>query len=137
MREFIKQRGFKWKNLTNEEGGVRYSVNEINNTEYTNQMRKSKAHVFRRGMNKEDLLREPISLYFGTMSAYGVPKEQINIQKFSENPNINELQSQANVIQNMYLLNMKLNSNDKNENQTTLEMLPKLSEIKQDSNEGY
>lgn len=41
-------------------------------------MRKSKAHVFRRGMNKDDLLREPVSLYFGTMAAYGTPVGEIN-----------------------------------------------------------
>ena len=101
-------------------------------------MRKSKAHVFRRGLNKDDLLREPISLYFGTMAACGESNNSINITKqHADEGNTNELQSQANVIQNLCLINMKLNANGKKESEIVVDELPKLSDIKQATSEGY
>lgn len=129
FREFLKDRGFKWKNLTNEDNNVRYSVNEKVNTEYTNQMRKSRAHVFRKGMDKEDLLREPVSLYFATMAAYGHNKEPTHLNKMVPLKNQNEVQSIANVVQNLCLLNMKLNANGRAESEIENGSLPKLSEI--------
>lgn len=54
--------------------GLRSEIQELLNTEHTNQMRKSKAQVFRHGLSKEDILREPISIYFSTMAAIGKPK---------------------------------------------------------------
>ena len=34
-------------------------------------MRKSKAVLFRQGLQKEDILREPISIFFSSMMAIG------------------------------------------------------------------
>lgn len=46
-------------------------------------MRKSKAEVFRHGLQKEDILREPISIFFSSMVAFG-PKDDSKTQKDCE-----------------------------------------------------
>lgn len=83
-------------------------------------------------MQKDDLLREPVSLYFGTMAAYGRKKDSLNVTQVTERGNFNELQSQANIIQNLCLFNMKMNANGKKDAEIQIDELPKLSEVEQD-----
>ncbi len=44
---------------------------EAANCEYKDQMRQSRATIFRKGVQKEDILKEPISVFFSSMVAFG------------------------------------------------------------------
>ena len=78
LKELLKQRKFKWKTVTNDEQtGCRSEILEVVNQEFKNQMRRSKAEVFRTGLMKEDILREPISIYFSSMLAIGTSKDPV------------------------------------------------------------
>lgn len=78
FQQFLKARGFKWKSLQNDNNNKKYTAYEISNSDFPNQMRKSQAIVFRRGISKEDLLREPISVFFSSMVAFGKPKSDVD-----------------------------------------------------------
>ena len=60
---------FRWKQIRNEER--RYEIHELINKDYVDQMNKSKAQIFRHGMNKEDVLKEPLTIFFSSMVAFG------------------------------------------------------------------
>ena len=79
LKELFKSRKFKWKTIMNDDTtGQRSEIQEVANTFFINQMRRSKAEIFRRGLSKEDILREPVSVYFSSMVAFGVTEQAIN-----------------------------------------------------------
>ena len=49
FKKLLKDRKFKWKRICNEES-TRFEVYEVNNTDYVDQMRQSKAMIYRRGL---------------------------------------------------------------------------------------
>jgi len=72
MKVLLKSRKFRWKTvINNNETGTRSEILEVQNSEFTNQMRRSKAEVFRKGLSREDILREPVSIHFSSMVAFG------------------------------------------------------------------
>ena len=70
IKALLKSKKFKWKTVKNE-GEFRSEILEVQNTEYQNQMRKSKAEIFRQGVGRNDILREPCSIFFSSMVAFG------------------------------------------------------------------
>jgi len=72
IKALLKSRKFKWKTVINDDtSGQRFEILEVANQLFVNQMRRSKAEVFRKSLNREDILREPISIYFSSMMAVG------------------------------------------------------------------
>ena len=63
-------------------------------------MRKSKAQVFRPGQAREDILREPLSMFFNSISAFGKSKSATDE---SNAPRSVPIESQANVIANLII----------------------------------
>ena len=90
-------------------------------------MRKSKAKVFRAGLHKEDTLQEPISLYFSSMVAVGKSKTTLEQASVKNATRQEQIQSQANVLQNLMMLNFKINGADKD---AQIGQIKNLSEVK-------
>ena len=63
----LKQRRFKWKTLKNETStGQRIEVLEGLNLEYKEQISSETAFIYRRGLSKEDFLRDTFTLELKT-----------------------------------------------------------------------
>jgi len=72
FKKVLKANKFRWKTVTNDmETGLRQEILEVQNSEFKDQMRQSKAIIFRKGVQKEDILKEPISIFFSSMAAFG------------------------------------------------------------------
>jgi hypothetical protein len=82
IKGLLKSRKFKWKTVINDDtSGQRFEILEVANQLFVNQMRRSKAEVFRKSLNREDILREPISIYFSSMMAVGQKDQSISLKK--------------------------------------------------------
>jgi hypothetical protein len=79
FQKFLKARCFKWKSQQNipSRKNTRFIRYECNNKEFADQMRRSQAIFYRNGMDRDNMLREPLSLFFGTMAALGKPSQDI------------------------------------------------------------
>ena len=73
LKAMLKQLRFKWKCIKNGER-YRYETQELANAEYGDQMRQSKAAIYRRGLTREDVLKEPLTIFFSSMVAFGNSK---------------------------------------------------------------
>ena len=56
------------------ESGTRSEILELQNADFQNQMVKSKASIYREGLMREDILKEPVTIYFSSMVAFGKEK---------------------------------------------------------------
>jgi len=54
-------------------------------------MRRSKAEIFRAGLHKNDILREPISIFFSSMVAFGKAQEPVDQRKIDENQELGQI----------------------------------------------
>ena len=70
MKALLKERKFKWKRISNGDSG-RFEVQEVLNSDFMDQMRQSKAQIYRKGLAREDVLKEPLTIYFSSMVAFG------------------------------------------------------------------
>lgn len=79
FEKFLKARDFKWKNIENvPDMNARYTKYELSNKDFVDQTRRSQAIFYRHGMDRENMLREPVSIFFGTMAALGKPQKDID-----------------------------------------------------------
>lgn len=81
FQKFLKARDFRWKTMINEVNGPKpkqFISYELSNKDYVDQMRRSQAIFYRSGMDRENMLREPVSLFFSTMAALGKPDKDID-----------------------------------------------------------
>ena len=108
IKAILKERKFKWKTLINDSStGSRYELLEVQNTEYPDQMRKSRATLFRPNLKQDDILKEPLSIYFSTMVVFG---ELRNPAEDSSEEQL--IHSQANIISNLMLYKYKSNEEE-------------------------
>lgn len=62
VKNALKQRRFKWQQLRNDpETGLRIEVLEGANLEFKEQLNKETAFIYRRGLNKEDFMKNSLS----------------------------------------------------------------------------
>lgn len=72
MKKMLKNKKFKWKTVINDnETGERFEILEAQNVEFLDQRRQSKAVVYREGLLKEDIMKEPLNVFFSSMIAFG------------------------------------------------------------------
>ena len=67
-------------------------------------MRQSKAQIYRRGLAREDVLKEPLTVYFSSMVAFGQNKRD-NKQELLLQYEPGQIQSQAAILSNMLIYN--------------------------------
>lgn len=62
-KRIFKERGFRWKNLTNHMAtGRRIQILELNNKDHREQLKASTAFIYRRGLSVGDFQKQPFSL---------------------------------------------------------------------------
>ena len=69
------------------DSGLRYEILETINSDFQEQLRSSKATIFRKGLDKDDLFKEPLSIFFSSMIAFGNTKiktKMKQLEKFEE-----------------------------------------------------
>ena len=77
LKNLLKQRRFKWKTLKNETStGQRIEVLEGLNLEYKEQVNADTAFIYRRGLAKEDFLRNTFTLELKSQQNQGSPSKQ-------------------------------------------------------------
>ena len=74
MKQLLTERKFKWKKIVNN-ASERFEVLETMNKDYVDQMRQSKAQIYRRGLQREDVLKEPLTIFFSSMVAFGTTQK--------------------------------------------------------------
>lgn len=71
----MKLKKFKWKTLVNDTStGLRSEILEVSNTNFTDQLTKTKAQIFRENLERDDITKEPLSVQFSTVMAFGTTK---------------------------------------------------------------
>ena len=84
---------FKWKTVKNDMStGTRSEVLEVMNKDEEDQMRKSVAKLFRKDMEREDILKEPMTIYFNSMMTFSDQKNN-NKQKLVESQRASQVAS--------------------------------------------
>ena len=84
---------FKWKTVKNDMStGTRSEVLEVMNKDEEDQMRKSVAKLFRKDMEREDILKEPMTIYFNSMMTFSDQKNK-NKQKLVESQRASQVAS--------------------------------------------
>lgn len=73
LKNVLKSRGFKWKTVTNDtRTGSRVEILECPNVKaYKEQSNPLKCTVYRKGLRREDVHKEPFSFRISTMLAVG------------------------------------------------------------------
>ena len=56
------------------DSGTRSEILELQNLDFQSQMIKSKASIYREGLQREDILKEPVTVYLSSMVAFGREK---------------------------------------------------------------
>lgn len=75
MKALLKLKKFKWKTVINDtKTGIRSEVLEVQNTEHQKQLIASQASLFREGLAKEDILKEPLTIKLSSVVAFGSGK---------------------------------------------------------------
>lgn len=75
FKGLLKAKKFKWKTVQNDmDAGTRSEILELQNLDFQSQMIKSKASIYREGLQREDILKEPVTIYFSSMVAFGREK---------------------------------------------------------------
>ena len=68
----MKQKGFKWKTVNNEvKTGQRIEIMECMNTAHKDQTDTDKCVIYRQGIKKEDIFKEPFSFKIASVSVIG------------------------------------------------------------------
>lgn len=68
LKNLLKSKGFKWKTVTNEvKSGQRIEVMECPNLHYKDQMDIDKCIVYREGLTKDQIHKEPFSFKFASL----------------------------------------------------------------------
>ena len=91
--------------------GLRSEVLEVSNTNYTDQLRQSKAQMFRENHNHEDISKEPLSVQFNTVMAFGTTKNP-DKTKLMMNYQAQAVQSQSNIISSLSLFKFQMAQNN-------------------------
>ena len=72
MKKLLKAKKFKWKTVINDTvSSIRYEILECQNVDFLDQRRQSKATIYREGLQKDDILKEPFNIFFSSMIAFG------------------------------------------------------------------
>lgn len=74
IKQMFVQRTFKWKTLKNNGDGTRIEILEGLNLEFKEQLKPETAFLFRRGLNKNDILRQTLSLKLSNTTVIGDSK---------------------------------------------------------------
>lgn len=134
LKQFLKSRKFKWKTVVNDvSSGSRSEILEVANLTFQHQMRKSKAQVFRPGLSREDILREPLSMFFNSIAAFGKSKAA---KDESNAPRAVPIESQANVIANLIIYKQQEGAAGGEADVIGAETT-RISEIEQEVNNGF
>ena len=108
-KQMLKSRGFRWKTVKNDmESGMRWEINELANKDEEDQMRRSKAQVFRKDLDREDILKEPLTIYFHSMMTFSNDKCG-NKQELVEKDVPSEVASDANILSNLMIYHLEQN----------------------------
>lgn len=109
IKLLLKERRFKWKTIKNDNNsGERSEILEVQNHEEQDQMRKSKAEMFRESLHREDILKEPLTIYFKSMMTFCNAKNT-DKQTAVDKQVVAEVQSQANIISDIMLCHFEAN----------------------------
>jgi hypothetical protein len=77
MKKMLKAKKFKWKTVINDtESDCRYEILEVQNVDFLDQRRQSKATIYREGLQKDDILKEPLNIFFSSMIAFGNQRKE-------------------------------------------------------------
>lgn len=77
MKKMLKAKKFKWKTVINDtEADCRYEILEVLNVDFLDQRRQSKATIYREGLQKDDILKEPLNIFFSSMIAFGNQRKE-------------------------------------------------------------
>lgn len=72
MKKILKSKKFKWKTIINDtQTGTRYETLECQNVDHLDQRRQSKATIYREGLQKDDISKESLNIFFSSMIAFG------------------------------------------------------------------
>ena len=71
MKRMLKAKKFKWKTVINDTADTRYEILEVQNVDHLDQRRQSKATIYREGLQKDDISKEPLNIFFSSMIAFG------------------------------------------------------------------
>ena len=96
-------------------------------------MRRSKAQVFRKDLDREDILKEPLTIYFNSMMTFS--KEKCNNKPSlveSDTPSL--VASDANILSNLMIYHLEQNKPEKPDDNLNL---PILSTFNQDEKHGF
>ena len=113
--------------------GLRSEVNEVLNVDEENQMRRSKAQVFRKDLDREDILKEPLTIYFHSMMTFSNEKCN-NKQELVESDSPSQVASDANILSNLMIYHLEQNKPEKPDENLNL---PIFSTLNQDEQHGF
>lgn len=82
MKKILKEKKFKWKTVINDtEANTRFEILEVQNVDYLDQRRQSKATIYREGLQKDDILKEPLNIFFSSMIAFGNQRKDNKLEQ--------------------------------------------------------
>ena len=97
-------------------------------------MRKSKAEMFRKSLHREDILKEPMTIYFKSIMTF-VNSKNSDKQTAVDQQVVGDVQSQSNIISNIMLTHVEANK-DKVAGQEEPD-IPLISPFNQDEKHGF
>ena len=110
LKNLLKAKGFKWKTVTNDvRTGQRVEVLECQNTLFKEQADVNKCVIYRPGLARENLHKEPFSFRFETFLTIGESEE---VSK-AKNNHLTTFQSIAGVVNNLMAFKRDSYSNPK------------------------
>lgn len=72
IKNLLKAKGFKWKTVTNEvKSGQRIEIMECPNTQHKPQMDAQACTIYREGLKREDIHKEPFAFKVSCVSVIG------------------------------------------------------------------
>lgn len=93
--------------------------------------------MFRENHNVDDISKEPLSVHFSTVMAFGTSKNP-DKTKLMMNYQPQSVQSQSNIISSLSLYKYQMAQNSlKKDEQVKPEDVPRLSDISQEVKQGY
>lgn len=135
FKALLKAKKFKWKTVQNDmDAGTRSEILELQNLDFQSQMIKSKASIYREGLQREDILKEPVTIYFSSMVAFGREKNVKDLEAAA----LPQIQSQANIVASLMVYKNQINKATATQADTEVVLqLPKLSDVPQDEQQGF
>ena len=82
VKQLLKAKKFKWKTVINDTASeTRYETLEVANVDHLDQRRQSKATIYREGLSKDDISKEPLNIFFSSMIAFGNQRKENKMEQ--------------------------------------------------------